>query len=114
MFQDKKEVKKEILKLSEVAEDEYGDFFDLKNDGDAKIVFDYVAQNLGLSYRLILREEDGDGWVEMHYFSEKIGRGIIWDCNVGNFDDLSEMADYIIHIQEEITAFEKALPVIRI
>lgn len=75
-------------------------------------MFQYLTQSLDLELSVELRgSADGaDFWLQAEYYSQKLGKTIIWQYEVGNFDDYDEVADYIIETEQEIEEFERSLP----
>jgi hypothetical protein len=83
--------------------------FDLTSDFDTDMLFHEIDQKIGLSFDIDEHATQDDSWLECFYHSNKLGKTILWDSEVGNFDDYDEVADYIIRITQEIKDFESSI-----
>lgn len=100
---DKKKILEVIKKLDK--ENDY----DLSYDFDTEKLFHDIDCEIGLLFDIVNGGNDSDSWLQCEYWSNKIGKQIIYDCEVGNFDDHDEVADYIINTTKEIKSFEDKL-----
>ena len=56
--------------------------------------------------------EDGDYWLQAEYFSQKIGKTIIFDYDYPNsFDSVKELAERLVCTDIEIRTLEKTLSI---
>lgn len=104
--------KEKILEIIKKAEQENGEEFDLTSDTQTGILFNYIVQSLDLDICIGTRCDisSDDFWLQTEYYSKRLRRTIIWDYEVGNFDDYDEVADYIIRKEKDIQEFEEKLP----
>ena len=105
--------KEKILETIKQAETENGNEFDLTYDEQTDRLFDYLTQSLDLELSVELRESITDSWLQCEYYSQNLGKAIIWQYDVGNFDDYEEVADFIIRTEQKIKEFEARLPKLR-
>ena len=102
--------KKDILKAIREIEKEDGKT-DFSYDENVDRLFYDIAQRIELPFDCYLRNSSGgDSWLQSEYYSDKLRKTIIWNYDVGNFDDKNELADFIIRESKEIEAFEAKLP----
>lgn len=107
--------KKELLKIIKKIEKKNGVKYDLRDDNDADLLFADLKQAGVMDFGVYGRGDFGgsDYWLQAEYYSKKLQRTVIWDHDVGNFDDIDEVADFIIHTSKELVAFEKKLKKIK-
>lgn len=105
--------KEKILETIKQAETENGNEFDLTYDEQTDRLFNYLTQSLDLELSVELRESTTDSWLQCEYYSRKLGKAIIWKYDTGDFDDVEEVADFIIRTEQEIADFEARLPKLR-
>ena len=99
----KQDILKEIKKITKK------NGVDLTYDEQVERLFYELEQKLDLNFSVYLRSSVNDGWLQCEYHSKKLGKTIIWNYEVGNFDDFEEMADFIINTTKEIKVFERKL-----
>lgn len=100
--------KKDLLKtINEIVEND--DSYDLESDSGTEQLFNDLENKIGLEFSIVAINRDCDGWLECQYYSKAIGKNIIWDVEVGNFDDYEEVVGYIINTTKEIKDFESRL-----
>lgn len=55
--------------------------------------------------------DGGDSWLQCTYYSNKLGKTIIWDFDYTyQFESAEDMAERLLATYNEITAFETSLP----
>lgn len=86
-----------------------GNDYDLSYDFDTEKLFHDIDCEIGLPFDITNGGNDSDSWLECGYYSNKIRKYIQMNCDVGNFDDYDEVADYIINTSKEIADFEAKL-----
>lgn len=104
--------KQKILDIIKKAEQKNGNKFDLNYDEQTDRLFHYLTQALDLELSVEMRDgvHAEEYWLQCEYYSRSLGKTIIWQYDVGNFDDYDEVADYIIETEKEIAEFERQLP----
>jgi len=106
--------KEKLKEVSEIAINENGgNDFDFTYDEETQRFVNFITQYFDLDFDLYLRNGNNYSWLQTEYFSNKIGKTIIWDYNTGNFDDADEIFDWIIRTEKEIKDFEELLPDLR-
>ncbi len=102
--------KEKILEAIKEAEiKRQGGEFDLRSDTEAESLFYELALLIDLPFYVGIKQTDNDGWTECDYWSEKLKKTVIWNSDVGNFDDYDEVADFIINTSKEIKDFEERI-----
>ena len=101
--------KEGILKEIEGIVKENGEY-DLTYDEQTERLFYEIGLKIELPFDVYSRQITDDGWLQAEYYSSKLGKTIIWNYDVGNFDDYDEVADFIIDTSKEIEDFERQLP----
>ena len=59
-----------------------------------------------INFSIHERNTDGDYWLQVEYYSNKIGKTLIWDYNFWEGDTNEEFIDILFNLQEEINKFE--------
>lgn len=108
------DTKQLIIKTAQEIIDEKGNF-DFGYNTDIDYLFEHLQQELGediMSFDVGLRGNASgeDWWLQTEYYSRKLGKAIIWEYDTGDFDDVEEVADFIIRTEQEIAEFERQLP----
>lgn len=103
--------KEKILKAIKKCINDYGQDYDLESDNGTEQLFCDIFQILETPFSVYMRNCENDYWLQCEYWSNKLKKTIIWNYDVGNFDDYDEVADYIVNTTKEIKAFEKNITI---
>jgi len=106
----KQELQKKIKKIIIKKFDNECDF---TSDSDMDLLFCDIEQDGLMDFTVNGRGDFGgtDYWLQTEYYSKKLQKTIIWSHDTGSFDDIEEVADFIINTTKEIRAFEKKLTI---
>ena len=99
--------KTKLLKLvKKLAKENETDF---QSDSGTEQLFHNIDMKIDLLFELNMHYTGDDSWLEVFYYSKKLGKNILWNYDVGNFDDADELTDFIINTSKEIRTFERKL-----
>ena len=82
------------------------------NSTDVDLLFHEIEKQVDIPFSMYGRSDggfDGNYWLQVEYYSKKIKQTIIWNYDVGNFDDADELTDFIINTSKEVKNFERKL-----
>ena len=103
----------EIIKLWKVENelDENAPAIDYKwFDEGVENYYYFLEDKLSLPFCLVYRGGRDESWLQCEYWSKAIGKTIIMDGEVGDFEDDEEVADYIVRMNGEVLEIERKLP----
>ncbi len=106
--------KEKVLESIKKCVRDYGGDYNLNYDEATDSLFHSLDQVIGLDFAIELRSNacGDDYWLQCEYWSEKLKKTVIWDYDVGNFDDYNEVADYVIRTTKLIKDFEAKISLI--
>lgn len=106
--------KENIVKVLKNAEKDERRKFDLvsKYGGDIPNTMNYLEEEFVLDFSFEERTTFGgsDTWLEIEYYSNKIQKSIVYECNAQDtFESLEEFAEYITAMNKQVEKFESKL-----
>lgn len=103
----------EVIKLWKVENDidEKSPAIDYKwYDEGVENYYYFLEDKLSLPFCLVYRAGRDNAWLQCEYWSKALGKTIIMDGEVGDFEDDEEVADYLVRMNEEVLEIERKLP----
>jgi hypothetical protein len=108
---DKEKIKKKILELVKKEAIGDGDWTDNTNISNTSNELDNESI-ASFSFEERSSSEGSDWWTQTEYYSEKLGKAIIWCYDArDSWDTLDEFVDYIYEVNQEIEEFESKITV---
>jgi hypothetical protein len=103
------EIKKGILELVKKEAIGDGDWTDNTNISNTSNELDNESIAL-FSFEERSSSEGSDWWTQTEYYSEKLGKAIIWNYDArDSWDTLDEFVDYIYGVNKDIADFEESI-----
>ncbi len=82
---------------------------DLQSDSETEMLFHDIELEYNLPFNIEMQYTGDESWLEVYYHSNTLNKCIVWNHEVGNFDDTKEIADFIIRTTNEINDFESRI-----
>lgn len=99
-------------KIKKIVKKEKFDFENIHFDHVERLFYALECENI-TSFSVYVRSSfsGDDSWLQTEYYSEALGKTIIWDYDTQHsFEDIDELVDFIERTNKELLDFEKKLP----